>query len=119
MRIIGFITPAPVLCKILVHIGRRFDPLVLPGDALQSPTSSSVRSRGGRFGLKKTAGRGEPPPAATSEKGISYLNYYFFFIILFAGFFSPAFMYISFSFFLNCSSVKIARISFMAFNISK
>jgi hypothetical protein len=116
---VGFITPAPVICKILVHIGRRFDPLVLPGDALQSPTSSSVRSRWGRFGLKKTAGRGESPPRPRdAEKGISYLNYYCFFITLFAGLFSPAFMYISFSFFLNCSSVKIARISFMAFNIS-
>ena len=33
MRVIGFITQAPVIRKILEHIGRRFDPLVLPGRA--------------------------------------------------------------------------------------
>ena len=31
MRVVGFITQAPVIRKILIHIGRRFDPLKLPG----------------------------------------------------------------------------------------
>ena len=31
MRIVGFITQAPIIRKILNHIGRRFDPLRLPG----------------------------------------------------------------------------------------
>jgi hypothetical protein len=31
MRVVGFITQAPVIRKILDHIGRRFDPLKLPG----------------------------------------------------------------------------------------
>ncbi|MGA6993123.1 MAG: hypothetical protein WBX50_04415 [Candidatus Deferrimicrobiaceae bacterium] len=31
MRVVGFITQAPVIRKILAHIGRRFDPLKLPG----------------------------------------------------------------------------------------
>jgi hypothetical protein len=47
------------------------------------------------------------------------VGYYFFFIVLFAGFFSPIFMGIIFFIFLNCSSVKLVRISFMAFNISR
>jgi hypothetical protein len=34
MRIVGFITQVPIIRKILDHIGRRFDPLKLPG---QSP----------------------------------------------------------------------------------
>ena len=33
MRVIGFITQPPVIRKILDHIGRRFDPLKLPGRA--------------------------------------------------------------------------------------
>ena len=48
-----------------------------------------------------------------------FIDYYCFFIVFFAGFFSSAFMGIIFFIFLNCSSVKIVRISFMAFNISK
>ena len=53
-----------------------------------------------------------------------FIDYYCFFIVFFAGFFSSAFMGIIFMdiiffIFLNCSSVKIVRISFMAFNISK
>jgi hypothetical protein len=31
MRVVGCITQAPVIRKILDHIGRRFDPLNLPG----------------------------------------------------------------------------------------
>jgi hypothetical protein len=31
MRVVGFITQPPVILKILHHIGRRFDPLKLPG----------------------------------------------------------------------------------------
>jgi hypothetical protein len=31
MRVVGFIAQAPVIRKILTHIGRRFDPLKLPG----------------------------------------------------------------------------------------
>jgi hypothetical protein len=31
MRVVGFITQAPVIRKILNHVGRRFDPLKLPG----------------------------------------------------------------------------------------
>ena len=31
MRVVGFITQAPVIRDILDHIGRRFDPLKLPG----------------------------------------------------------------------------------------
>jgi hypothetical protein len=31
MHVIGFITQAPVIRKILDHTGRRFDPLKLPG----------------------------------------------------------------------------------------
>jgi hypothetical protein len=31
MRVVGFITQAPVIRKILDHVGRRFEPLVLPG----------------------------------------------------------------------------------------
>ena len=31
MRVVGFITRAPVIRKILDHVGRRFVPLVLPG----------------------------------------------------------------------------------------
>jgi len=31
MHVVGFITQAPVIRKILDHIGRRFDPLKLPG----------------------------------------------------------------------------------------
>ena len=31
MRVVGFITQAPVIRKILDHVGRRFDPLKLPG----------------------------------------------------------------------------------------
>ena len=54
----------------------------------------------------------------------SFVDYYCFFIVFFPGFFSPVFMGIIFMdiiffIFLNCSSVKIVRISFMAFNISK
>jgi len=30
MRVVGFITQAPVIRKILDHVGRRFEPLVLP-----------------------------------------------------------------------------------------
>jgi hypothetical protein len=30
MRVVGFITQAPVIRNILDHIGRRFDPLKLP-----------------------------------------------------------------------------------------
>ena len=48
-----------------------------------------------------------------------FIDYYCFFIVFFAGFFSSIFMGIIFFIFLNCSSVKIVRISFMAFNISK
>jgi hypothetical protein len=33
MRVVGFITRAPVIRKILDHVGRRFEPLVLPGRA--------------------------------------------------------------------------------------
>jgi hypothetical protein len=33
MRVIGFITQAPVIRKILAHVGRSFDPLKLPGRA--------------------------------------------------------------------------------------
>ena len=33
MRVVGFITQAPVIRKILDHVGRRFEPLVLPGRA--------------------------------------------------------------------------------------
>jgi len=33
MRVVGFITQAPVIRKILEHIGLRFDPLKLPGRA--------------------------------------------------------------------------------------
>jgi hypothetical protein len=35
MRVVGFITQAPVIRKILDHIGRRFDPLKLPGQSLR------------------------------------------------------------------------------------
>ncbi|MGB3399172.1 MAG: hypothetical protein WBA34_03250 [Candidatus Deferrimicrobiaceae bacterium] len=31
MRVVGFITQASVIRKILTHIARRFDPLKLPG----------------------------------------------------------------------------------------
>ena len=31
MRVVGFIAQAPVIRKILTHIGRHFDPLKLPG----------------------------------------------------------------------------------------
>jgi hypothetical protein len=31
MRVVGFITQPPVILQILNHIGRRFDPLKLPG----------------------------------------------------------------------------------------
>jgi hypothetical protein len=31
MRVVGFITQAPVIRKILDHVGRRFEPLVLSG----------------------------------------------------------------------------------------
>lgn len=31
MRVVGFITQAPVFRKILNHVGRRFEPFVLPG----------------------------------------------------------------------------------------
>ncbi|MDH3382994.1 MAG: hypothetical protein OEM42_02915 [Deltaproteobacteria bacterium] len=31
MRVVGFIAQAPVIRKILDHIGRSFDPLKLPG----------------------------------------------------------------------------------------
>jgi hypothetical protein len=31
MRVVGFITQAPVIRKILTHIGRREGPLKLPG----------------------------------------------------------------------------------------
>jgi hypothetical protein len=31
MRVVGFITQPPVILEILNHIGRRFDPLKLPG----------------------------------------------------------------------------------------
>ena len=48
-----------------------------------------------------------------------FIDYFCFFIIFFAGFFSPIFMDIIFFIFLNCSSVKRVRISFMAFNISR
>lgn len=47
-----------------------------------------------------------------------FVDYFCFFIIFFAGFFPPIFMDIIFFIFLNCSSVKIVRISFMAFTIS-
>jgi hypothetical protein len=30
MRVVGFITQAPVIRKILDHVGLRFEPLVLP-----------------------------------------------------------------------------------------
>jgi len=33
MRVVGFITQAPVIRKILDHVGRRFEPPVLPGCA--------------------------------------------------------------------------------------
>ena len=33
MHVVGFITQAPVIRKILDHVGRRFEPLVLPGRA--------------------------------------------------------------------------------------
>jgi hypothetical protein len=33
MRVAGLITQAPVIRMILNHVGRRFDPLVLPGRA--------------------------------------------------------------------------------------
>jgi len=33
MRVIGFITQAPVIRKILDHFGQHFDPLKLPGRA--------------------------------------------------------------------------------------
>jgi len=33
MRVVGFITQAPVIRKILDHVGRRFEPPVLPGRA--------------------------------------------------------------------------------------
>ena len=48
-----------------------------------------------------------------------FIDYFCFFIIFFAGFFSPIIMGIIFFIFLNCSSVKIVRISFMAFTISR
>jgi len=31
MRVVGFITHPPIIRKVLDHIGRRFDPLKLPG----------------------------------------------------------------------------------------
>jgi len=37
MRVVGFITQAPVIRKILDHVGRRFEPLVLPGRAATLP----------------------------------------------------------------------------------
>ena len=58
----------------------------------------------------KTAGRGVCP---------SRPSHRYFFIVFFAGFFPPIFMDIIFFIFLNCSSVKMVRISFMAFNISR
>jgi len=46
MRVVGFITRPPVILKIFHHIGRRFDPLKLPG---RSPpcwiNSAQTRSR--------------------------------------------------------------------------
>lgn len=33
MRVVGFVTQAPVIRKILDHVGRRFEPLKLPGRA--------------------------------------------------------------------------------------
>ncbi len=31
MRVVGFITHPPIIRKVLDHVGRRFDPLKLPG----------------------------------------------------------------------------------------
>ena len=62
---------------------------------------------------------GFPHPQLQHMERFPFIDYYGFFIIFFAGFFSPVFMGIIFFIFLNCSSVKIVRISFMAFNISK
>jgi hypothetical protein len=31
MRVVGFLAQAPVIRKILAHVGRSFDPLKLPG----------------------------------------------------------------------------------------
>jgi hypothetical protein len=33
MRVVGFVTQVPTIRKILAHVGRRFEPLVLPGRA--------------------------------------------------------------------------------------
>ena len=54
----------------------------------------------------------------TGRAVIEQRHRYFFFIIRFAGFFSPISMCIFFMF-LNCSSVMMPRISFMDFNISR
>ena len=48
MRVVGFITQAPVIRNILGHIGRRFDPLVLPGREMRKkkiPISQCNHSR--------------------------------------------------------------------------
>lgn len=78
-------------------VGRMWpDPLIIP--------MGRVGNRYGKF---------------SSNARYLFIEFYCFFIIFFAGFFAPIFMDIIFFIFLNCSSVKFVRISFMAFNISK
>jgi hypothetical protein len=69
MRVVGFITQAPGIRNILDHIGRRFDPLKLPG---RSPPMSEdflpdpFPDYGPQYG-KYTDG--ERPPETALRKG--------------------------------------------------
>jgi hypothetical protein len=69
MRVVGFLNQAPVIRKILAHIGRRFDPLKLPAGRRRFSTTSPRPVPGLRTAVRRPVPDLFSPPFRLDVRG--------------------------------------------------